>query len=190
MSVTGWWIVMAVPGSVVAEVRPRLGPLIEGQAAAGQGGFERWRRGELDLRCVPEQYDLAAPDLLDEHLDLLYEVWNAHAESGPSLAASCRKGYPAVGLAHALGPERFAALPGWFGHFVLSPGRVRDTLPGVAAALSLDPAQRAAAEQRLRAVLDEVQDADAAALLDGLVPVWQRARDAGWGVIGAQATPS
>ncbi|MFB7946411.1 hypothetical protein ACFC6L_16010 [Kitasatospora phosalacinea] len=189
MSFTGWWIVMPVPGAVVAGAAPLLGPPIAAQAAAGRAAFERWRSGALDLRGREEQYDLAAPDLLDDHLDLLYGIWGAHEKSGPFFAASCRKGHPAAGLAHALGPQRFAELPGWFGNFVLTPEQVRATLPAVTAALALDPAQRAAAEHRLHEVLDEIADEDAAALLDALAPAWQCARDTGRGLIGAQATP-
>ncbi|RKE05124.1 hypothetical protein [Streptomyces sp. TLI_171] len=167
-----------------------LAPLIERQAAAAKGAFGRWQRGDLDLRNVRHQDGLAAPDLFDDHLDLLYEVWGAHEKSGPFLVSSCRKGYPTVGLAHALGPRRFAALPGWFGNFVLDPEQVRATLPGVEAAFALDPAQQAIAEQRLHEVLEEVTAEDAAVLFDEVVPTWRRAADLDWGLIGAQATPT
>ncbi|BAJ33227.1 MULTISPECIES: hypothetical protein [Kitasatospora] len=190
MSVTGWWVVMPVPGAVVVDVGAVVGPLVAAQAREGGAGFERWRRGELDLREAEAQYGLAAPDLLDDHLDLLYEVWGAHEKSGPFLAAACRKGCPAAGLAHAVGAERFGALPGWFGNFALGPERVREAFPAVEAAFSLGTGERAAAERRLYEALEEVRPEDADALLDGLVPVWRRARDAGWGLLGAQATPS
>lgn len=192
MSFTGFWVVMPVPAAEVDKLVPVLRPLIEAQASSGsgQGVLERWLRGGSEAVDVLELHDSTAPYLLDDHLDLLYEVWGAYENAGPFLKASCRKGYPAVGLAHALGPERFGALPGWFGHFVLTPQEVQATLPTVEAAFALDPAQRQAADQRLYELLAEASDEDTAALLDDLVPTWRRAADAGQGLIGAQFVPS
>ncbi|SDT83362.1 hypothetical protein SAMN05216371_8184 [Streptomyces sp. TLI_053] len=182
---------MPVPSSVIDDVAPVLVPLIDAQAssAAGQAGLERWRSGGPGGPDVWEFHDMAAPYLMDEHLDVLFDIWGTYEKPGRFLKAACRKGYPAVGLAHALGPERWAALPGWFGNFVLTPGEVRSSLPAVEAALGFGPGERAAAELRLHDVLDEVSDHDATALLDDLVPVWRRAADTGQGLIGAQAVP-
>ncbi|MFH8385860.1 hypothetical protein ACH4E7_33895 [Kitasatospora sp. NPDC018058] len=191
MSITGYWVVMPVPASVIDEVVPVLGPLIAAQAAsdAGRRGLERWLRGGLDLPDVLELHDLAAPYLLDDHLDLLFEVWGAYEKADRFLKSACRKGYPAIGMAYALGPERFSAVPGWFGDFVLTPHEVRAALPAVEAALALDPAERAAADRRLHELLDEASEENAAALFDDLVPTWRRAADTGQGLIGAQAIP-
>ncbi|MFF4923936.1 hypothetical protein ACFY4B_25420 [Kitasatospora sp. NPDC001261] len=189
MSFRGYWVVMPVPVDVVADVAPVFTPLIDAQAAAGRERLERWRHESPGRPDVTELHDLAAPYLLDDHLDVLFGIWGTHEAAGPFLESSCRKGYPAVGLAHALRAERFLALPGWFGHFVLTPQEVRATLPAVQAALDLTPDQRSTVEQRLYDILDEVSEEDAAALLDDLVPVWRRAAATGQGLIGAQAIP-
>ncbi|MCX4755172.1 hypothetical protein [Kitasatospora purpeofusca] len=191
MSFTGFWVVMPVPASVVEEVAPVLAPPIEHRRTSGPArrAMERWAGGGPDGLDMPLLHDLASPDLLDDHLDLLFDVWEAHANAGPFLKSACRKGYPAVGLAHALGPDRFRALPGWFGNFVLTRDQVRTTLPAVEAALTLLPSERRSAEVRLREVLEEVSAEDADTLLDSPLPTWRRAAAAGQGLTGAQVTP-
>ncbi|MFE7191435.1 hypothetical protein [Kitasatospora sp. NPDC057541] len=191
MSFTGFWVVMPVPAAVIDEVAPVLGPVIEAQSAsdAARAGLQRWARGGADVPDVLEFHDLAAPYLLDDHLDLLFEVWGGYEKAGPFLKSACRKGYPAIGLAHALGHERFGVLPGWFGTFVVPPDEVRAALPAVEAALTLHPADRAAADQRLNEFLEEASPEDTAALLDDLAPTWRWAAATGQGLIGAQAVP-
>ncbi|MFB7675807.1 hypothetical protein ACFC26_30810 [Kitasatospora purpeofusca] len=191
MSFTGFWVVMPVPMSVVEEVAPVLGPPIEDRRTShsARRAMECWVDGGPDALDVPQLHALAAPYLLDDHLDLLFDVWEAHEKAGPFLKSACRKGYPAVGLAHALGPNRFRALPGWFGNFVLTPEEVRTALPAVEAALTLLPSGRRSAEVRLREVLEEVSAEDADTLLDSLLPTWRRAAAEGQGLIGAQVTP-
>ncbi|WP_158714163.1 hypothetical protein [Kitasatospora aureofaciens] len=76
--------------------------------------------------------DAAGPSALDERICLVYEAWErGYDKALPHLAVSVRKGYPATAMAFALGPERTAALPGWFGDLILTPEQVRQTLPAV-----------------------------------------------------------
>ncbi|MFD0260146.1 hypothetical protein ACFVH7_17935 [Kitasatospora indigofera] len=191
MSFTGLWVVMPVPAVLAGELAPVLGPTIEAQAASSPGpkAATRWWQGGAGTVDSGDLHDLAAPFLLDDHLDELYEVWGDYEHAGPFLKSACRKGYPASGLAWALGPRRFGALPGWFGNFVLSPDEVCSALPAVEAALALDTMERTAVEVRLSRLLEEASDDDTAALLDDLVPVWRRAADTGQSLIGAQVVP-
>lgn len=124
MSFTGFSVVMPVPAVEVDKLAPVLGPLIELQATSGsgQGVLERWLRGGSEAVDVLDLHDSTAPYLLDDHLDLLHEVWGAYEKAGPFLKAPCRRGHPGVWLAHGLGPQPFGALPGWFGP-VRSPRR-------------------------------------------------------------------
>ncbi|MER7753171.1 hypothetical protein [Kitasatospora sp. NPDC097643] len=179
------WVLVPAPAGVVERYGPRLRPLVEAEAAlpSSRELWARWEQGLLDgdglldVACGP----------LGEHLDVLYEAWDGCADAGAGLAVSARNRYPVAGLAHGLGPERFAALPGWFGDLLLDPDEVRASLPAVEAAFALDATAYEAAVDRAYVLLNDAYRLGE--LFDGVLPVWRAAAEAGHGLIGAQIVP-
>ncbi|MFF0413427.1 hypothetical protein ACFYUY_23695 [Kitasatospora sp. NPDC004745] len=135
--------------------------------------------------------DVAGPSALDERICRVYEAWErGYDKALPHLAVSTRKAYPATAMAFALGPERNAELPGWFGDLILTPQQVRQTLPAVERAFTWSTETRRRAELLLTTALyPEGDQEDIDALLDGVPPVWRAAARAGQGLLGAHFIP-
>jgi hypothetical protein len=91
---------------------------------------------------------------------------------------------PTAALFHGLGPARVAALPGYFGNFLLNAAETREALPAVVQAFTLDAAEREAAVIRMRDWATMGADLDAEALLRDLPRVWEEAVQNGLGLCG------
>ncbi|MET8625298.1 hypothetical protein ABZW30_16360 [Kitasatospora sp. NPDC004669] len=186
MSYYGMWFLIPAPAAAVERHGPRLRALLAERAADPDNRelLRRWRRDGLR----PEELEWLASGPLGQDPDGLYDAWNdCGKEIGPYVCVSARNRYPVLGLAHALGPERLAGLPGWFGDMVLTPEEAEAALPAVEAVFDLDNAARAAAEERALEVLRGTDDVSG--LFDAVVPVWRATVEAGHGMIGAQLIP-
>ncbi|MFE4393596.1 MULTISPECIES: hypothetical protein [Streptomycetaceae] len=184
MSYQAMWFLIPAPADVVERHGPRLRTLLDAHAAdpGNRALRRRWEREGL----APEELEELAVGLLGEDPDGLYAVWEDCGTAGPCAAVQARNRYPVLGLAHGLGPERTAGLPGWFGDVVVGPEEVRAALPAVEAVFDLDGAERRAAERR---ALDALRTDDLSGLFDAVLPVWRAAAEAGHGLIGAQFVP-
>ncbi|MFE3879481.1 hypothetical protein ACFXPX_34405 [Kitasatospora sp. NPDC059146] len=193
MSFLGMWCLVPVRPDTVARYAPELAPVIEAEAAlqASTDLLRWWRAGGSNPEALDRFIDLTAPSALDERICTVYEAWEqGYDKSLPHVVASARKAYPASAMAFALGPQRFAHLPGWFGDLLLTPEQVVQTLPAVERAYDWTPQSRHQAELLLTAALhDEGGRDDITALLDGVPPVWRAAANAGHGLLGAQFIP-
>ncbi|MFJ9846782.1 hypothetical protein ACIRYZ_41400 [Kitasatospora sp. NPDC101155] len=140
---------------------------------------------------MDEFLDAAGPSALDERICLVYEAWERGYDMAlPHLTVATRKAHPAAAMAFALGPQRNAELPGWFGDLVLTPEQVLQTLPAVERAFTWTTRTRHQAELLLAAALHpEGDQEDIDALLDGVPPVWRAAARAGRGLLGAHFIP-
>ncbi|MFE5585364.1 hypothetical protein [Kitasatospora sp. NPDC056531] len=186
MSYSGMWFLIPAPAGAVERHGPRLRALLAEHAADPDNRelLRRWGRDGLG----PEELEWLASGPLGQDPNGLYDAWNdCEKDIGPYVCVSARNRYPVLGLAHALGPERLAGLPGWFGDMVLTPEEVRAALPAVEAVFDLDAAARAAAEERALEVLRGTDDVSG--LFDAVVPVWRATVEAGRGMIGAQLIP-
>ncbi|WP_329586863.1 hypothetical protein OG500_36795 [Kitasatospora sp. NBC_01250] len=193
MSFLGMWCLVPMKAEAITRYAPELRPAIEDEAAhpTSKDLLRWWQEVGSTEASRHDFVESAAPSALDERICLVYEAWNhGRDESLPYLAASARNSFPAAALAFALGPERFAQLPGWFGDLILTPAQVRDTLPAVEHAFTWSPQSRPHAEHLLTAALrDEGTRADIDTLLDGVPPVWRAAAEAGRGLLGAHFVP-
>ncbi|MGW4803980.1 hypothetical protein [Kitasatospora sp. NPDC004272] len=103
-------------------------------------------------------------------------------------AVAMRKAFPFGALAYGVGPGAVLGLPGWFGEFVLSAGRLRERLPEFEAALGWSGEERERVLGRVRAWLTglgDEPDHPVEELLDGPLRVVRWAAARGWGVLGA-----
>ncbi|MGW2376219.1 MULTISPECIES: hypothetical protein [Kitasatospora] len=192
MSFTALWVLLPLTAADVERFAPLVHPVLAEHA--GQPGIRdlrrRWEAGELGVADWNAFMELTGACPLDDHLDVFMDVCDAYDQGDPYLAASARKGYPIAGLAHGLGPERFAGLPGWFGDFLLTPAEAKAALPAVEAVFDLDDAERERVLRRAPEALTEGFGAhEPEALLDGMVPFWCSVVRAGKGLFAAQVTP-
>ncbi|CAM5280641.1 hypothetical protein KAURM247S_04423 [Kitasatospora aureofaciens] len=187
------WCLIPVHADIITQYGTDLAPAIEAEAALPKSrDLLQWWQQEGSTEAFMHQFlDAAAPSALDERICLVYEAWErGYDKALPHLAVSTRKGYPAAAMAFALGPQRNAELPGWFGDLILTPEQVRQTLPAVERAFTWTPHTRRQAEQLLTAALyPEGDREDIDALLDGVPPVWRAAAEAGRGLLGAHFIP-
>ncbi|WP_369182982.1 hypothetical protein [Streptomyces sp. Y1] len=186
-----FWVLMPMPAAGVERFAPRLRPPVA-EHAADPRTREWWRRWAADPngeQAFHAFHERAFDGPLDEHVDVVYEAWELGQATGPYVHLAARKGSPMAGLAYAIGPERFARLPGWFGDFLLTPEQARAALPAVEAAFDLDGAARATAVERLVEALPECWDGPER-ILDEVLPVWRAAVEAGHGLFGTQVTPT
>jgi hypothetical protein len=161
MSFAALWILMPLPVAEAERFVPQLFP--------------------------PPQTDPPDHCPLDDRIEILYELWEICQHAGPWVSVGCLGRYPINGLEHALGPERFAQLPPDLEAFQLDPAAVRARLPAVEAVFTMDGAARAEAGERLWRALDGSREPE---LLDGVLPAWRAAAEAGHGLIGAQVVPT
>ncbi len=187
------WCLVPVNADTVARYAPELAPAIEAEAArpASTDLLQWWQATGSSPETMDRFIDLAAPSVLDERICTVYEAWEqGYDRSLPLLGVSARKAYPAAAMAFALGPRRYAELPGWFGDLILTPAEVAQSLPAIERAYDWTARSRRQAALLLTAALrDEGDPDDIDALLDGVPPVWRAAADAGRGLLGAHFIP-
>ncbi|WP_328398584.1 hypothetical protein OHS70_17590 [Streptomyces sp. NBC_00390] len=202
MGFSSAWAITAHTDEVMAELLPRVRPLITRQQLQEDTRRE-WRAWCADPLPDHRQWDplwrdpergralmgflrLTSAAPLDElhsgdcTFDL-YDVWEQAAdEVRPWFGIHCKE-YAVSALFHAIGLRRAALLPGWCGDFALDAQDVRGSLPAVERALTFTPRERAAAEVRIW--LDEGPEDES--VLDGPLRCWQQAAEAGLGLLGA-----
>ncbi|MFD5466073.1 hypothetical protein ACFWIQ_25040 [Kitasatospora sp. NPDC127059] len=193
MSFLGMWCLVPMAADTITHYWKDLAPAVEAEAAlpASRDLLRWWQQAGSSEATMHRFLDAAGPSALDERICVVYEAWErGHDEALPHLAVAARKAYPAAAMAFALGPERHAGLPGWFGDLALTPEQVRQALPAVERAFTWTTRTRDQAGQLLAAALHpEGDQEDIDTLLDGVPPVWRAAADAGRGLLGAQFIP-
>ncbi|MFI6401039.1 hypothetical protein [Streptomyces sp. NPDC050548] len=208
MSVTGVWIVGAVPDQ---EVRNLLSASVQNSSPAPEhrdalGELAWWRRKApasmfTTSTCSPGD---ASADEDALRLSAFFDTCHDDSDSGERLreavmdrfppdvgeglfVATARKASPFSALAYALGPDATLQLPGWFGDFLLDAGQVRTQLPSAEETLTLTGATRRDAIERIRAWMTGLGDDPAHAadeLLDGPLRVLRHAARTGQGAAG------
>ncbi|WP_035839022.1 hypothetical protein [Kitasatospora azatica] len=193
MSFLGMWCLVPMKADAITQYTPDLRPAVEEEAAhpSSRDLLRWWQEVGSTEESRHRFVESAAPSALDERICLVYEAWeHGRDESLPYLVVSSRNSYPAAAMAFALGPERFAHLPGWIGDIILTPDQVRQSLPAIERAFSWSTQSRRQAERLLAAALrDEGEQADIDALLDGVPPVWRAAAEADRGLLGTHFIP-
>ncbi|MER5402916.1 hypothetical protein [Streptomyces sp. NPDC002599] len=208
MSVTGVWIVGAVPEQVV---RNSLSASVQDSAPApvhcDVPGELAWWRSKAQASMFTPSTNFPGDWSADEDALRLSTFFDAcrddsdHAEKlrdtvmdqfppdvGEGLfVATARKADPFSALAYALGPDATLRLPGRFGDFLLDAGQVRAQLLAVEETLVLTGTSRRDAIERIHAWMtglgdDPAHDADE--LLDGPLRVLRHAARTGQGAAG------
>jgi hypothetical protein len=208
MSVTGVWLVGAVPDREASALAPRFsdasGASGPARSAALAADLDWWTAvgerepffeevpGASSPRATDAAYRFASlVDAATPATEPTETVWDAcvdlmtdQGEDG-MLVAVARKASPVAALYYALGPEGTSSLPGRFGHFLLSHGEVEARLADVEHALRPTGDRRARALRRIGTWMECMGDApgfDAEELLDGPPRVLRRAAASGHGV--------
>ncbi|MFF3446484.1 hypothetical protein ACFYXJ_04980 [Streptomyces sp. NPDC002667] len=208
MSVTGVWVVGALPDETVRSL-PRAAvqafssesssalPDVSGEWAwwesrAQESMFSKsstsqgsWRAGEDAIRL--RAFLDTRRDESEEAEALRDAVMDRFPREGEAglFAAVARKACPFSALAYALGPEAVRRLPGWFGEFLLDAEQVRARLPAAEKTLALTGARRRDAVERIHAWMAGLGDDphhDADELLDGPLRVLRHAARTGQAV--------
>jgi hypothetical protein len=207
MSVTGVWLVGAVPDREASALAPHFrdapgtsGPARSAALAEDLAWWTAVGEREPFFEGVPGACSPRATDAAYRFASLVdaatpeteqAEVWDAcvdlmtdQGEDG-MLVAVARKASPVAALYYALGPEGTSSLPGRFGHFLLPHGEVEARLADVEHALQPTGDRRARALRRIGTWMECMGDApgfDAEELLDGPPRVLRRAAASGHGV--------
>ncbi|GGX39485.1 hypothetical protein [Streptomyces fructofermentans] len=208
MSVTGAWIVGAVPDRAVRRVRSTPAgnppPAPESRDEAAELAWWRgrahapmftpsvscpgdWIAGEDAVRLSAFLHACHDDSEHAERLrDTVMDLFPPDAGEGLFMAAA-RGADPFSALAHALGPDATLRLPGRFGDFLLDAGQVRARLPVVERTLALTGTRRRDAVERIHMWTtglgdDPAHDADE--LLDGPLRVLRHAARTGLGAAG------
>jgi hypothetical protein len=210
MSWVGIWTVMQVRDDVLQPHRARFAGLLDAHADDPEVrvALQRWRsKPELvkGLRPTnpgqtPAYLVLDEPSTSFHHLssghpiffadpDWVYTMLAGLAEPGvEKYFVVTDRLNPTAALFHGLGPARAAALPGYFGSFLLNAAETREALPAVVQAFTLDAAEREAAVIRMRDWATMGDDLDAEALLRDFPRVWEEAVQNGLGLCGYTET--
>lgn len=197
MSVTGFWIVAAVPSPAVSQLRAGIpGEPQEPEDLSWWQVMDTTALAEPESRgCGPhcptdavlrfcEMIDARRPDFdVDACTDLL-----THIPAQDRFVASIRKGDPVAALYYGLGFEAAVAMPGRSGCFLLTAEEVPDTARATDTILAMDPVQRASVATRINAWLqvtgDAPNDFDVEGLIDGPGQVLSRANQSAQGALG------
>lgn len=187
------WCLIPMHADTITRYRTDLAPAIEAEAALPESRdlLQRWHQAGSTEAIMYQFLAAAAPSALHERICLVYEAWErGYDKALPHLAVATREAHPATAMAFALGPQRNAELPGWFGDLILTPEQVLRTLPAGERAFTWTTQTRRRAELRLAAALHPEGDQDDIdALLDSVPPVWRAAAGAGRGLLGAHFIP-
>ncbi|MFF0447986.1 hypothetical protein ACFYT4_16520 [Streptomyces sp. NPDC004609] len=207
MGFTAAWAISAHEDTVIAELAPRLLPVIEAERTdpVARRRWDLWRRMPLpDYRTWYITYGTDRDSREAEALrsfqlltataeritDMCHgggggfqvegDVWKRQPDPSVMFFSSHRRTFPVGSLFHAIGPERAAQLPGWCGNFLLTSREVREALPHVERALTFGPGERAGVD---------AQDwlayrPDHESVIDGPLRVWHQAARARHGLCG------
>lgn len=208
LSVTGVWIVGAVPDQ---EVRNVLSASVQNSSLApvhcDELGELAWWRSKAQASMFTPSTTSPGDWSADEDALRLSAFFDAcrddsdHAEKlrdtvmdrfpsdiGEGLfVATARKADPFSALAYALGPDATLRLPGRFGDFLLDAEQVRGQLPAVEETLVLTGTPRRDAIEQIHAWmtgLGDNPDHNADELLDGPLHVRRHAARTGHGAAG------
>jgi hypothetical protein len=206
MSVTGMWIIGAIPDSEATDLLVQLSVAAAREpVSAAFPELAAWWNGGGDQETFfgtipgrPWERDTDAADRLmtlvnvaNPENEASESVWDAclglmsDSEDGAVFVASARKASPVAALCYALGAARMALLPGTFGNFLLHHSDIGEGIHHAEQALQLSDGRRAAAIKRMRVWLHEMGDApqfDCDGLLDGPLRVLRYAAATGQGV--------
>lgn len=193
MSVTGFWIVAAVPSAAVSQLRAGIpGEPQEPEdlswwqamdsaalAEPESRGYGRHCPTDAVLRFC-EMLDARRPDFdVDACMDLLT---TSRSRTG-SLLPSAR-GDPVAALYYGLGFETALAMPGRSGCFLLTPEEVPDTARATDTILAMDAVWRASVAARISAWLQVAGDAPDDFNIDGPGRILKRASRSSQGALG------
>lgn len=197
MSVTGYWILGAVPSAAVERLRADLPAQSDDpedlswwQAMDNAALAEPQARG-YGSHC-PTDEALRFSEMLDARrtdfdADACFDVLADRADEDRFVAA-IRKGDPVATLYYGLGFEAAYALPGRAGCFLLTGDEVPVVAPTVETILTMDPHRRSDVLTRMRAWLEVVGDAsddfDVEALIDEPLRILRHAKEHGLGALG------
>ncbi|WP_434594549.1 hypothetical protein [Streptomyces sp. A5-4] len=210
MSTTGLWVIGAVPDAEVAALPGRFAHLPgEWHTPPGYAETLRWwlsggdREPFFTLDPDDPQTLLATPaarrfaeftdsggpsaPAVDAMREASLDLVRGAVEGSRPFTAAARGAGPAAALCYGLGAEAAAALPGWFGDFLLTADAVRGVLPQVEAVLGVSGHRRTEVLARIEAWLRGIgggDGGDAAELLDGPVRVLREAAAVGAGAVG------
>lgn len=196
MSVTGYWIMGAVPPGALESLRAdidvtQFGPPREGadlgwwtamDHAALPGPGLRYDHGEAAV-WFESGLDGLRPD--DEALARCIDSLHETVDDGTFIAGT-RKGDPVAALFYGLTSDAARRLPGRAGCFLLDEAGAGMALAGAGPLLERPPGGRTAFSRRAAAWLDAMTDApelDPLDLLDGPLRVLRRADETGSAVI-------
>ncbi|MGP4024652.1 hypothetical protein [Actinomadura sp. 3N407] len=207
LSVTGTWLVGAIPDREANELLARFSDALSGPGpmqprafaealewwttAGEQEGFFERVPGKDWERATDAAYRLASlVDGANPETELSEAAWDAcmdlMGDEGEDalLGVAARKASPVAALCYALGAESMSMLPGRFGNFLLSHAEVLAGLPRAERALQPAGARRAQTLQRIGTWMKEMGDEpnfDAEKLLDGPLRVLRHAAATGYG---------
>ncbi|MFJ8107093.1 hypothetical protein [Streptomyces sp. NPDC096132] len=210
MSVTGVWIVGAVPDH---KVRDLLSGAVQDssppptQVRCDVAGELAWWRGKAQVSLFSTSTSTADDWSAQEdalRLSTFFDACHDDSDDAEKLrevvmdqfppdieeglfVATARRANPFSALAYALGPDATLRLPGWFGDFLLDAEQVRAQLPAAEEALTLTGTPRRDAIERIHAWMtglgdDPTHDADG--LLDGPLRVLRHAARTHQGAAG------
>lgn len=196
VSVTGCWIVGAVPADVLKSLRADINtaqfePLdgtvdLEWWSAMDHAAIEEPGPGHLPSEAALLFGENIDRILDDEAVDRCIDTFNEAIDDG-IYVETARKGSPFAALCYGLTFDAARRLPGRGGCFLLDPGEVSAVLASIGPILEQPPGGRAAFTERANAWCDVMTDAagsiDTLNLLDGPLRVLRRADETGSGVI-------
>ncbi|NEB80055.1 hypothetical protein G3I40_33320 [Streptomyces sp. SID14478] len=209
MGITTAWAITTHDDAFVAELAPRMLPLLAADRddPVARERWRRWQRAPLpDHRTwcggtlSTEQRDAVDSFLAltssggrleemwsgsgpDDDFGVASGVWEQSADPDDMFLSVQSKDFAVASLFHAIGPHRASLLPGWCGSFLLTSAEVTTFLPAVERALTFAPHERAAADEQ-----DWLSYDDEESVLDGPLRAWRAAGAQGLGLCGVALT--
>ncbi|MER6288134.1 hypothetical protein [Streptomyces sviceus] len=210
MSVTGVWIIGAVPDHEVrnlVSVASQDSPPTQMQMRCDVPGELAWWRGPAQVSLFRTSTSTADDGSAEEdalRLSTFFDSCHDDSDQAEKLrdavmdqfppdageglfVATARKASPFSALAYALGPDATLRLPGWFGDFLLDAEQVRAQLPAAEVTLTLNGNPRRDAIERIHAWMTRLGDDpahDADELIEGPLRVLRHAARTGQGAAG------
>lgn len=196
MSVTGFWIMGAVPPTVLTSLCADVNPA-QFEPPDGTVSLEWWAAMDHEAITAPgpgrlpsdaarrfeDNLDCLVPD--DGAIERCIDALNETIDDG-TFVEGARKGSPFATLCYGLTFDAARRLPGRGGCFLLDPAEASTTLASIGPILTEPPGGRTAFTERADAWSDVMTDAgglDTLNLLDGPLRVLRRADETGSAVI-------